>query len=405
MTESKFDLVVLGASGFTGRLVAEYLYGTYGTDVRWAFAGRNQSKLEQIRAEICGEDAEQFPVLIADSHDREALDALVAQTKVVCTTVGPYARYGSELVAACAEAGVHYCDLTGEVQWMRKMIDQHHHQAEESGARIVHTCGFDSIPSDLGVYFLQQQMKEKFDCYAQEVKYRVGSTSGGVSGGTVESMMNMMDEAKTDRSLFDLLADPYSLNPANMPRGKDLNDAMSAEYDRDFKQWTAPFVMAGINTRVVRRSHALSGYPYGEDFRYSEAMLMGNGPGGFAKASMVSGGTGIMMLAAAFSPSRSLLRNLAPSPGEGPSAEARENGFFNIDLMGINGENRLCLRVTGDRDPGYGSTAKMLAESAVCLANDELPGNGGVLTPAVAMGDLLVNRLQEKAGVTFTVQG
>jgi short subunit dehydrogenase-like uncharacterized protein len=310
------------------------------------------------------------------------------------------------MVEACVKHGTHCCDLTGETPWMRKMIDQHQTAAESSGAKIVHTCGFDSIPSDIGVYFLQQCMREKYLAQAAEIKYRVVSSAGGVSGGTVASMMNMMDEAKTDKSIFETLQDPYALNPLNQPRGPDGNDQMGTVYDHDFRQWSGPFMMAGINTRVVRRSNALLNYSYGREFRYSEAILTGSGPGGYIRALLVALGTGLMGLLAALGPTRALLKKMLPAPGEGPSEQARNMGHFNIELLGkhaLDESKNIRISVTGDKDPGYGATSKMLAESAVCLAMDSLTEGGGFLTPASAMGDQLVKRLQQKAGMGFHI--
>lgn len=409
MTERNYDVVIWGATGFTGRLVMEYMYETYGVDgdVRWAVGARNADKLAAVKRELLGGDAGKVPDMIADSNDEQSLRELVTATRSICTTVGPYAKYGTGLVEACAEQGTHYCDLTGEVQWMHRMIGQHHTRAEQSGARIVFTCGFDSIPSDLGVFYVQSQMRALHGTWAPRVKYRVVKSEGGVSGGTIDSMMNMMDEARDDPGILDIIADPYALNPPNMPRGDDGPDQTSVEYDQDFLQWTAPFVMAGINTRVVRRSHSLLGYPWGEHFRYDEAMLTGDGPRGFARASMVSGGTGLMMKAAEFTPTRNLLGRLAPSPGEGPSRETIQKGFFEIELFAAHPEDpekNLIAVVTGDRDPGYGATSKMLAESAVCLAKDDLDTPAGLLTPAVAMGQSLIDRLSERAGMTFSLK-
>ena len=409
MQDRRYDLVVLGATGFTGRLVAEYLYKTYGVagEVAWAVAGRNSTKLKQVVAEIAAADSDKIPQLIVDSADEVSLSEMVAATRVVCTTVGPYALYGSKVVETCAALGTHYCDLTGEVQWMRKMIDQHHSAAEASGARIVHTCGFDSIPSDLGAFYLQQQMHSEHGCYATRVKYRVVKSAGGISGGTVASLMNMMEETRADPALLEVIGDPYALNPLNMPRGDDGPDQTGAVYDREFKQWTGPFVMAGINTRVVRRTHALLDYSWGKHFRYDEAMLMGDGPAGFAKANLLAGGSGLMMLAAGFTPTRNLLNRVVPAPGEGPSAEDIQNGHFEIELFGTHPqdpEKNMTAVVTGDRDPGYGATSKMLAEAAVCLAQDELETPVGILTPAVAMGDKLIARLGEKAGMSFSIK-
>lgn len=405
--ERQFDVILWGATGFTGQLVAEYLFSQYGTDadLKWAIAGRNRDKLEQVAKQAAGNSADQIPIIVADTTDAEAINDMVQQTKVVCTTVGPYALYGTVLVEACAEHGTHCCDLTGEVQWMVKTIETFQGKAESSGAKIVHTCGFDSIPSDMGVFYLQQQMQEKFGTYATEVKFRVGETRGGVSGGTIASMMNMMEEAKEDPGITDILADPYSLNPPNMPRGEDGPDQTGALYDLDFMQWTGPFVMAAINTRVVRRSNALQKYQYGEDFRYDEAMLMGNGPGGYMKAAMLAGMSTMMMLSTAFTPTRNLLQKIVPKPGEGPSRQAIENGYFKTELFGRDKSdpvNKLKVCVDGKGDPGYGATSKMLAESAVCLAKDDLPESGGILTPSVAMGEHLLQRLQDNAGMTFS---
>ena len=399
---SEYDVIVWGATGFTGKLVARYLHETYGADLKWAMGGRSQAKLEMVRGSI-GADV---PLVVADSDDEVSLGAMVEQAKVIATTVGPYARYGSKLVEACAATGTHYCDLTGEVQWMRRMIDAHNTAAEESGARIVHTCGFDSIPFDLGVHVIQREMMAQHGVFANRVKTRVVDSRGGASGGTIESMMNMMDEAKDDPSIFELLSDPYSLNPNNMPRGPDGADQFGVEYDMDFRAWTAPFVMAAINTRVVRRSHALKGYPYGDQFSYGEAMVTGNGPGGWAAASAIAGVSAMVGGAAAMAPLRNLMRRMAPAPGEGPSEQTMATGYYQIQMHAEHPDDKeksVRLEIRGDRDPGYGSTSKMLAESALCLAQDELESPGGVTTPAASMGDALVERLNAKAGVTFQV--
>ena len=407
--DREFDVIVWGATGFTGRLVADYLAERYGIGegLSWALAGRNRDKLEAARAAIAGDRAGAIPIVTAESLDAVTMRNLAEQARVVCSTVGPYAKYGSNLVAACAEHGTHYCDLTGEVHWMRNMIDAYQITAERSGARIVFSCGFDCIPSDLGVLFMQRAMHERHGVPARQVKYRVVAFKGAASGGTVGTMMNMMDEAAKDPEIMELAADPYALNPLNAPRGLDGPDQSSAEVDLDFRQWTAPFVMAGVNTRVVRRSNALMNYAYGHDFRYDEAMLMGKGGLGFAKASAVSAGTAAMNLAMSFAPVRSLATPLLPSSGEGPSPAQQQAGYFDIELLAKHPENSskdLKGHIHGDRDPGYGSTAKMLGESAVCLVQDELPVGGGLWTTASAMGEALINRLQANAGVTFTLQ-
>ncbi len=403
MNDREFDIVLLGASGFTGRLVAEYLLATYDESLRWAMAGRNQGKLEAVAEELGA--AGQIPILVADTNDQSALDELAGKTRVICTTVGPYALYGSGVVEACVKSGTHYCDLTGEVQWMRRMIDTWQSDAEASGARIVHTCGFDSIPSDLGVLFLQNAMKKAHGVAAQQVKYRAAGFAGGFSGGTIYSMINMMEEMQKDPSLRKVMGDPYALNPAGSHKGDDKPDQLGAIYDEDFDRWTLPFVMAAINTRVVRRSNALMGNAYGEDFRYDEATLAGESQGALSSklaAGAMTGGTAVL----AIPPLRAVAKLFLPKPGEGPDQEAREKGYFDILLHGkhpTDSNKDMRAQVTGDRDPGYGSTSKMLAESAVCLAYDDLDVGGGFWTPASAMGQTLIDRLVESAGLTFGV--
>ncbi len=284
-SDRELDLVLWGATGFTGRLVAAHLLARHGArgGLRWALGGRSRPKLEALRREL-GEAAGDLPLVVGDGEDEASMGVLAARTRVVCTTVGPYARYGSKLVAACVHRGTHYCDLTGEVQWMRRMIDAHQKEAEASGARIVHTCGFDSIPSDLGVFFLQREMQARHGVPCARVKVRVAGFSGGFSGGTVASMLNMMDEMQRDPSVRRVMSDPYALNPEGERSGPDEPDRTTPAWDPDFEAWTAPFVMAGINTRVVRRTNALLGHPWGREFRYDEAMLMGSGPAGWLKA-------------------------------------------------------------------------------------------------------------------------
>ena len=408
MNESKreFDVVVYGASGFTGRLVADYLAQRYGTDadLSWAVAGRNPDKLKRVLAEI-GLTNDAVPVLQADSGDAETLRTMAARTQVVLTTVGPYAQYGDALVAACVAEGTGYCDLAGEAQWMRKMIDAHHDDALTSGARIVHACGFDSIPSDMGVYHLQQASNARHGQPCSEVRMLVRAMKGGFSGGTAASLLNAVKEGRRNRSIARILRDPYALNPETHRGGPDRRDQSGAVYDEDAKVWTAPFVMALINTRVVRRSNALFDNAYGSDFRYSEATSTGPGALGRVKAMTVAGALGGFMLASAFDFSREqILSRLLPDAGEGPDAEEREQGYFNLMLYGRTPDGqKLRVRVTGDRDPGYGSTSKMIAESAVCLAKDELSVGGGFWTPATAFGETLIDRLTRNAGLTFEV--
>ncbi len=409
MTEEReLDVVVWGATGFTGRLVAEYLVERYGAGgLRWALGGRNREKLEGVRQEL-GEGAGALPLIVADGADEEAMRALAGRTRVVCTTVGPYALYGEPLIAACARAGTHYCDLTGEVHWVRRMIDAHQDEAVASGARVVPSCGFDSIPSDLGVWFVQREMRARHGVATPHVKGRAAAFSGGFSGGTIASMLNMLEETGRDPEIRRLMADPYGLNPKDLRTGPDPGDRMKPTFDPDFDQWTGPFVMAAINTRVVRRTNALLGYPYGKGFRYDESTLTGKGPLGFAKASGLAAGLAGGMGAMAVGPVRRAISPRLPAPGEGPSKQQREEGYWDMRFVGLHPDDpskNLKARLTGDRDPGYGSTAKMLAESAVCLANDILGSDPGFLTPAAAMGDALIDRLRESAGVTFEIEG
>ena len=407
MKDREFDVIVWGATGFTGRLVAEHLLARHGVGgaLRWALGGRSEGKLQQVRASL-GEGAAALPLVIADADDQILLDVMAARTRVVCSTVGPYALFGSKLVAACVHHGTHYCDLTGEVQWMRRMIDSHHLRAGETGARIVHTCGFDSIPSDLGVLFVQQEMQRRHGVPAVAVKFRAREIRGGFSGGTVASMLNMLDEAERDPTVRVVLEDPYGLNPTGERGGLDGPERAVPEFDRDFAAWVTPFVMAAINTRVVRRSNALMDFAYGRAFRYDEGMIMPFGLWGFPLAAGMSAGSAAFSAAAGIGPVRRQLARLLPQPGQGPSASVREAGYYVIDLLGKHPTDsgaQVRVRIRGDRDPGYGSTSRMLGEAAVCLAQDPSSSPGGVLTPSVAMGDALLQRLSAHAGVTFEV--
>lgn len=399
--DREFEIVLQGATGFTGRLVAEFLLEQYGTSLRWALCGRNRSKLEALRADL-GPAAASLPLVVGDAADPAAMRALAERTAVVCSTVGPYALYGSELVAACAQTGTSYCDLTGEVHWMQRMIEAHQDAASASGARIVHTCGFDSIPSDLGVLFLQAAAQRRHGAPCTRIELRVEGFSGGASGGTVASMLNMMEEAERDPAVRRAIAEPYALNPKDQRSGPDGAGIRAPTWDAHFGQWTAPFIMADLNTKIVRRSNALLGHPWGRDFRYDEAMLMGDGPVALAKATALALGSGAALAAFAIGPLRRAISSRLPQPGDGPSQATREAGYFDLRLRGETRDGRvLRARVTGDRDPGYGSTAKMLGESAVCLARDPLTVGGGFWTPASAMGEPLTERLRARAGLTF----
>ena len=403
----EFDVIVWGATGFTGELVAEYLLRQYeiDRDLRWAIAGRNQDKLDELRGALDG-STNKLQTIVADSFDSESLRNMASRTRVVLTTVGPYALYGSALVEACVDTGTHYCDLAGEVQWIRKMIDQHHDRAAQTGARIVHCCGFDSVPMDIGVWFLQDTAKQRYGQYCDSITLLVKATKGSASGGTVASLVNLIEESRKDRSVARILVDPYSLNPEGQREGPDQRDQQGVVYNNDARSWTAPFVMAAVNTKVVRRSHALQGYPYGRDFRYQEAVMTGGGPAGWAKAAALTAGIGGLVLGASFSGTRKLLQKFVlPEPGEGPDAELQESGFFKLVQIGELPDGRLLrTQITGDQDPGYGSTSKMLSECAVCLARDGLDIGGGLWTPASSMARSLLARLQRNAGLTFELR-
>ena len=402
----EFDIIVWGATGFTGSLVVEYLLRQYGTDnaIRWAIAGRDQSKLDALTQNI-GEPANNLNTIVADSFDLESLQNMARRTRVMLTTVGPYARFGSDLVAACVQNGTHYCDLAGEVQWIRRMIDEHDEQAAATGARIVNCCGFDSIPMDIGVWFLQDSAKQQHRSYCTSITTLVRAMKGGASGGTIASMLNVVQESRADRAIARILADPYGLNPAGERQGPDQRDQQNARFDSHVKCWTAPFVMAGINTRVVRRSNALQGFPYGRDFRYREAVITGAGLAGRIKATGITLGLAGFVLAACFKfPRKTMQRLFLPAPGDGPDKASREAGFFKLLQIGVLPDGTvLRANVKGDRDPGYGSTSKMIAECAVCLALDEPATGGGVWTPAAALGRSLYKRLQANAGLTFEI--
>ena len=396
-----YEVVIWGASGFTGRLVAEYLLKQYGLgkDLSWAMAGRNKAKLEKIRTELGNEN---IPILIADSQDEASLNAMAKDAKVICSTVGPFAKYGSKLVAACVANKTHYCDITGEVQWIRQMIDAHHETAKADGTKIVHCCGFDSVPSDMGVYFFQRETKAETGEYLKQIKYRLKAMKGGGSGGTYASLLNVLDEGRKDKSIFKVLANPYGLNPETKNQGNDERDLQTVKYDPDLGGHISPFVMGPINTKIVRRSHALNDFPYGKEFRYDEATIVGKGIGKRLQAYGAMAAIGLVLSSKEGSFVRNFANKRMPKPGEGPSKEAREAGFFNILLLGkqVNGE-WIKAKVTGDKDPGYGSTSKMLGEAAVCLAKDSLSDVSGVLTPSTAMGDHFLNRLTANAGLTF----
>jgi short subunit dehydrogenase-like uncharacterized protein len=385
---AEYDIIVYGATGYTGRLVAAHLLKTYGAagDLSWAMAGRSEAKLAEVRGLIGAPDT--LPLVIADAADPVSLAAMAKSAKAIITTVGPYQLYGDGLVAACADAGCDYVDLTGESNWIAAMIAANEAKAKASGARIVFSCGFDSIPFDLGVFFLEENAKARFGAPVARVRGRVRGMQGGLSGGTLASGMATMAAIQRDPSLPALMANPFALTPGF--EGAKQPDGETAYEDTVTGSWVAPFMMAGINTKAVHRSNFLLGFPWGRDFQYDEMLMIdgppkeGPPPGGF------SFGSGPM-----------------PQPGEGPTKEEREAGFYDILFVGEtrDGETIRCS-VKGDMDPGYGSTAKILGESAVCLVRDVRRSTtpGGCWTSASAMGEALIRRLDANAGVSFAVE-
>jgi short subunit dehydrogenase-like uncharacterized protein len=391
MASSKFDIVVYGATGFTGQLVAEYLAAQYKGDasLKWAMAGRSKEKLAAVRDAIGA--PKDLPLIVADASDPASLKAMVEQTKSVITTVGPYMLYGNELLAACVAAGVDYFDLCGEPTWMRQKIEQHEAAAKKSGSRIVFSCGYDSLPFELGVFCAQEEAKKAFGAAASRVKGRVREMKGTFSGGTAASMRALFEAAARDQSLVALLKNPFSLTPGFA--GPKQPPGNRPVYDEELKTWTAPFVMANINTRNVHRSNMLLGFPYGKDFVYDEMVITGPGEQGEAVAKKV------------MAANNKLSGNDVPKPGEGPSKEERETGYYDLLFVAIAPDGRQARAVVkGDRDPGYGSTSKMISECAICLSRDAADTAPGIWTPGAAMGHKLIKRLEDHAGITFRAE-
>ena len=398
----QFDIIIWGATSFTGKLVVEYLFEKFAsTKIKWAIAGRNKEKLENIRSKVADKN---IPIFIADSFDEKSLSVIVKKSKVICSTVGPYSLYGSLLVELCVKHSTNYCDITGEAQWIRKIIDKFHEDAKKKKIKIVNSCGFDSIPSDMGVYFIQNKIKKTYKSYAKSIKMRVAGIRGGISGGTYGSMNNLLKEAYADKSVFKVLNNPYGLNPNDKMEGLDKKDLRKIIFDNELNSWIYPFIMAGINTKIVRRSNALSNFQYGKEFTYEEATIAGKGISGFWKAILAL----FPLAMIGINPNsflKKIVNSFMPKPGEGPGIEKRKNGFYNLRFyITIDKKKKAFAKVIGDSDPGYGSTSKMLAESALSLAFDNLPGNYGVITPSFAMGDKLLNRLKENAGLSFELK-
>ncbi len=389
-TNKQFGVVVYGATGYTGRLVCEYLNKQYGVnrEVKWAMAGRSQTKLVQVRDEMG--IPEGVPLVIADAENQESVKAMVESTQVVLTTVGPYQKYGSDLVRMCSEIGTDYVDLCGEPAWMHEMIAAYAETAKESGARIVFSCGFDSVPFDLGVHYLQNHAIEKLSQPLSRIKGRVRAMKGTFSGGTLESFRLTMKAAAKNPELIKVLSNPFSLTGSFT--GPKQPSGMAPIFEKELNSWSAPFVMATINTKNIHRSNFLLAHQYGDDFIYDEMMLTGSGEKGEAMAKMVA--------------EDKSMANDPMKPGEGPSKESRETGFYDVLFVGSNNNgDTLMASVKGDKDPGYGSTCKMISESAICLLKNLDAAGGGIWTPASAMGTLLIDRLQENAGLTFQLEG
>lgn len=393
----EFDVIVYGASGFVGRLVAEYLASHAPTGTAIGLAGRSEQRLNEVRAGLPA-SAREWPILIADAHDRDALRAMATRTTAIATTVGPYIRYGFDLADACAETGTHCADLTGEVLFARECIDRLDGPARATGARLVNSCGFDSIPSDLSVLMAYEYAREHDLGELEEVTLYVMDMKGGLSGGTVDSARATAERLRTNPSLRRILRDPYALSPDRAHEPSDSGPATTTlAYSREVGGWVGPFIMADHNVKVVRRSNALLDWAYGRKFRYREVVNHGAGPLAPGAALGTAVGLRGIFVGMALSPTRAILDRLLPAPGEGPSRQQREAGRFLTEVRADTTSGRtIVVRFGARADPGYLATSMMLGESALCLALDgpKLPDRAGVLTPATAMGDALVDRLR-----------
>ncbi len=383
---ANYDFVVYGASGFTGKLVVEYALNQYSNeDISWAIAGRNLEKLQNLKEKL--KLTNDVGIIQVDSEDQSSIDALVMQTKCVLTTVGPYQLYGDKVVRACISSGTDYVDLCGEVGFMHKIISECSAEAKQTGARIVFSCGFDSIPFDLGVLFVQEEVMSRLNKYAPSVRGRVRDMNGEFSGGTAASMKATMAALQSDPELLNVLVNPHALCEGF--QGVQQDDDSKPVYDEELDTWVAPFFMAPINTKNIHRSNKLMNHIYGESFKYNEMWIQGPGEEGKAAAEFIS--------------TMNPLGD-APEPGEGPSRESRENGNYDVLFCAdVEGET-IKASVNGDMDPGYGSTSKMITESAICLVKDCQDLAGGIYTPASSMGTKLIKRLESNAGLTFKLE-
>ena len=388
MSETKkYDFIVFGATGFTGKLVVEYLVERYlgNPEIKWALAGRNLKKLKSVAKsknvpdDIC--------LFTADSNDKTSVENLVSKTRCILTVVGPYQLYGNNIIESCAKSGTDYVDLCGEPGWMHEKINELSDISKESGSRMVFSCGFDSIPFDLGVLFLQNEIIKRFSKPAPNVRGRVRAMNGEFSGGTAASLGATMSALKEKPELFAVLANPFALSNGFI--GPDQPADNKPIYDEKLNSWVAPFFMAPINTKNIHRSNALMDHIYGEDFCYNEMWIQGTGDEGKAAADFIS---------------KSNPLSNAPQPGEGPSRESRENGNYDLLFCGDIDDKSIHVSVTGDMDPGYGSTSKMITESAVCLVKECDDLKGGIYTSASSMGTKLIKRLEDNAGLTFKLE-
>jgi len=408
----EFDIIIWGATGFVGQLVAEHFTREYTpAELTVALGGRNETTLEELAHRLCTEqdDWDDLPIVLGDATDKASLDDLAERTSVVCTTVGPYTTYGTPLVEACIEAGTDYCDLTGEITWIREMIDRYHERAVEADARIVHSCGFDSIPADLGTQLVQTYAIDEYGAPCDMVRIYLEDGEGGVSGGTLASVLAMVEAAESDPLARQTLKNPYSLAPAGQRSGVDTGEQRGIRRDPLRSQWTAPSPMAAVNERIIRRSNAVLEYPWGREFRCQEVIPTNNGVRGALTAGGIAAGVAVGTAALSVGFIRSSLeRFVFPAPGEGPTHEEIENGHFTISVIGrgttTDGPFTVECEISADQDPGYGATSKMLSEAAMCLLREETksPLSGGILTPASGIGDPLAERLRD-VGLTVRV--